>query len=409
MTSRSISRSRMSVLAPPGRTSLLRAEIHAQWGRECRKPPSAQPNAAPQVPDEEKARDHLCLAGANYSQSAELVADPAARADLLWKATLCFLEAPNNAQAIVMLRSFAKAYPRDQRISECWYLLGETYRLAKNDAEAEKAYQDCITSDVPNHFVFLAKHQIALYLIQRKQLDNAEELLEFSLKDLRSQPDQAEPLERTLFTLGEIAFRKHKYNNVVLKLAEAVFKDESRKNPMIVRAHYYLAESYYELAIIENGNAQQGGDKIDPRTYQHYLEQYRMYMTKAGQVFETLAWMLDNQPEASSQFADEDKEKVKVEVAFKAADCSFFLGKYDEALKRYETLATKYENTVDGLAALGRTVRCLSSLHKDQDMIKRLMEIDKGLDVIKDPKVRKQWHDWVEIASRRPAATSDPR
>ena len=395
-------------LAPPGRTALLRADIHAQWGRDCRKPPAGQVDAPPQVADEEKARDHLCQAGSNYSQTAELVADPAARADLLWNAMLCFREAPNNAQAIVLLRSFAKAYPRDPRISECWYLLGETYRVEKNDAEAERAYQDCITSDAPNHFIFLAKHQVALYLIQRNQLDNAEELLESSLKDIRGQPD-AESLERTLFTLGEIAFRKHKYNNVVLKLAEAVFKDESRKNPMVVRAHYYLAKSYYELATIENGNAQLGGDKLAPDTYQHYLEQYRMYMTKAGQVFDTLAWMLENQPEASNQFADEDKEKVKIEVAFKVAECSFFLGKYDEALKRYEALATKYEKTPDGIGALGGTVRCLASLHRDQDMIKRLMEIDQGLDVIKDPKIRKEWHDWVEIASRRPAASSAPR
>jgi tetratricopeptide (TPR) repeat protein len=396
-------------LAPPGRTSLLRAQIHAQWGRDCRKPPPAQPDATPVAPDEEKARDHLCQAGDNYARTAEVSADPAARADLLWEAILCYREAPNNAQAIVMLRSFAKAYPRDaKRISECWYLLGETYRLEKNDVEAEKAYQNCITSDVPNHFIYLAKHQVARYLIQRNQLDNAEELLEQSLKDLRLQPD-AEPLEQTLFTLGEIAFRKHKYNAVVLKLAEAVFKDESRKNPMIVRAHYYLAESYYELATIENSNAQQGGDKLDPRTYQHYLEQYRMYMTKAGQVFDTLACMLEEQPEASNQFPDELKDKVKIEIPFKAADCSFFLGKYDEALKRYEALATKYEKTLDGLTALGGTVRCLASLHRDQDMMKRLQEIEKGLDVIQDPKTREAWQKWVKIASQRPAASGDPR
>lgn len=391
----------------PTRTPLLRAEINSDWAQAILKEARQHSDETIRHQKLDRAKDLFRAGAAAYIQTANLLNQPAQqneKADRLWDAIRCYREGSDHPHLLECMRTFFVVNTRDERSSEGWYLLGETHRQENSLVEAEKAFQDCVKLAVKTRFYFLANYQLALRSMENNRLDEAEAMLESNLTMLRNQPD-LEAQEKTLFTLGEIYFRKRNYGLVVRRLQEALLKEEFRQNPMVLRAHFYLAESYYQLAIIENANSQQEGNKSKPETLEHFHQQYRSWMEKAAQEFADLAWMLDHTPNPGNQLTDAEK----INIAFKAADCRFMLGKYDEALKSYQSLASRYHDQIEGLTALGGTVRCLSALHMDDEVSKRLAEMEKALNLINDPQLHEQWMEWMRRASHRPSTTTNPR
>lgn len=377
-------------VAEKDRVPLLRAEVLGDWGRTRRKLAEQLKDQDAQMREQDQARDLLCRAGAAYEKAANNVSQAEDQANLLWLAIGCYREAPENGQMMSLCDRFFKVNTRNERTGEGWYLLGEVFRRENQAGDAEYAYKKCIEYLTP--FAFRARYQLAVLNLERGNLDEAETILEENLKLLRevSSPD-AEAREKSTFALGDLLFKKRKYSEVVSQLELAL--GQFPNNPQAPRAHYQLAESYRQLAIQMNLQYLQNTNK-NPGTVEHTRDQYHTYLKKAAQEFLDLAYYLDQVGPVEYLTKDE-----RIKVPFFAADCRFNLGKYDEALQLYEALAERHANSREGLQALANTVRCLAALQQQEQLKKRLDEIQQALTGLDGP-VREEWEKWLDIARK---------
>jgi tetratricopeptide (TPR) repeat protein len=377
-------------IAEKGRPALLRAEVLADWGRARRKAAGQLKDAEAQQREEEQARDLFCRAGAAFDKAAGNAALPADQANLLWQAIGCYREAPDHVQVIALIDRFLPINDRDERNGEGWYLVGEAQRQGNHVPEAEKAYNQCIQYSTP--FAYRARYQLALFALQRGQLDKAESILEQNLSYLRVDPaPDAEAREKSLFALGNLYFKKRNYRQAERRLVEALA--QFPLNPDVPLARFQLAESYRQMAIQMNQESLMNKYK-NPATEAHTRNEYRSNLEKAAQEFLELAYALDKVPTVECLTQEE-----RILVPFHAAECRFNLGKYDEALQLYEVLAERYPRKLEGLRALAGTVRCLSAMQQDDQLRKRLEDIRQVVAGLEGP-LREEWDNWLRVAER---------
>ncbi len=376
-------------LAEKNRIPLIRAEVLTDWARARRK---AAPQAENQQKEDDEARKLFCKAGDAYEKAA--ASKPAEQANLLWLAIGCYREAPDNGQVIALCKRFLQINELVERKGEGWYVLGEALRQEKQVAEAEKAYKQCLAQSL-TPFAYRARYQLALSALQlatdNNIPDEAMDTLNQNLTLIHDDPNaDAWAKEKTLYTLGDLYFKKSNYREVVRRLEEALLPFPN--SPDAPRARYQLAESYRQLAIEANAAIMAGKYK-DPAALKLLRDEHRNWMTRAAHEFYQLAVFLDK-PEAAGFLTAEERTLIP----FQAADCRFNLGKYDEALKLYEVLVARFPTPPQGLNALAGTVRCLAALRQFDEMRKRLDEIREVIKGLEDPQQQKEWEEWLRKA-----------
>src|SRR5262249_49875719 len=97
------------------------------------------------------------------------------------------------------------------------------------------------------------------------------------------------------------------------------------------------------------------------------------------------------------------------QAGFAAAECQFYLGRYEEALKRYLALADRYKNQVEGLIALSQVWQCYRYLKQPRmatgvlDRLKETFEKlpESAFDGTTPGKKRAYWSDWLIQAGKQ--------
>ena len=314
-------------VAVPNLLPSFEAETAAEHGRALRAEAQKNQDITARGRQEEEANRLLAQAGQGYVKAAAvpgLAADEQVKK--LWLAVTCFREVPDNNQVIAILQEVAH---RDhQRAAEAWYLLGEALRSEKRLDEAKKAYEDCIKVGDLTPFPFRARYQHSVIVFDQREGPNetakAEEALDQNLKLMTSpgiEPDP-EAYEKTLLTLGSRWFEKKRFSNAARRLEE--FVHQYAANPQAPRAQYQLAESYRQIAIGFNRDAQ--GRTIDQAMQEHFRMEYRTWMSKAADEYYQLAKFLDKPENETCCLTSEER----IQVQFMAADCRFNLGRYDD-------------------------------------------------------------------------------
>ncbi len=387
-------------IAEPARPPLVKAEILADWGRARRVQAQLRKDPEDQQKEEEEARELFRRAGAAYESAATKAAAPDAQADLLWQAALCSRDALDNAQVIVLLNRFLKVNTRGERRGEGWWLLGEAHRQEKQLNDAKGAYEQCLLA-LPSRFAYRAQYQLALFAREQGQVDQAAEILRENLKRLRQDPNaDADAREKTQFTLGQIYFQQKKYEDVIRQLEEALGLFPN--SPETTLSHFQLAQAYRQRAIQMNQDYLNSKSK-DPQSREHFWKEYRNYLQKAAHEFYDLALLLDDKRETRNALTAEGC----IDVPFQAAECHFYLGKYEEALGWYASLAKRHEHHPEGLKALAGTVRCLAALKRQEEVTAQLAKIRDALGEIEEPQ-RKAWEEWIHNADPRKLPVAPP-
>ncbi len=370
--------------APAGRGAVLRAEAATEWARKR----AEKAVAAKMTPEEQlAARDLLRIAGAAYAEAAAALPEDA-RNDLLWQAAGRYVEGQDFTQAIPTLERYLKAEKRPERVGEAWFLLGEARRQSKDLAEAEAAYLDCIKYPTP--FAYRARYQLALLRSQAGRLDEAADILQQNLTNLRYDND-AEAREKSLFALGNLAYLRHDYREVVRRLEEAL--GQFPANPEATRARYQLADSYRQLAI-QAKRDELIGESPNPEYVEHLRKEHQRWLQKAADEYQELALFLEK-PESAGHLTPEERAAIP----FVAAECRFNLGQYAESLTVYERLIESKPAPIVVLNALGGAFRCHAALGQRDKLRMRLDEIRKELAGM-DESVRRQWEEWLSLATK---------
>jgi tetratricopeptide (TPR) repeat protein len=372
-------------LAPATQVLTLRAEAATEWAKKRK----AQPTGTKLAPEEEKAiGDLLSQAGTAYIAAAATVPEEA-RADLLWQAAERYFDGLDLVAAASTLEQFLKVETRKPRLGEAWYLLGETRRQANALPEAEAAYVACLAFDT--RFKFYARYQLALLYSKNGQLDDAVTALEKNLSLLRFEPDP-EALEKSLYELGNVAYKRHDYGAVVKRLEEAL--GQFPANPDQTRARYQLADSYRQLAA-DAKRDELLGDSPNPEYNKHLREKHRHFLQKAADEYQELAAFLEK-PESAGHLTPEERR----DIPFTAAQCRFDLRQYAEALALYERLIEAKISQEVTLQALGCAARCYMGLHQDEKMHHCVDEIRKALASL-DKTERERWEEWLSLATKQ--------
>jgi tetratricopeptide (TPR) repeat protein len=389
-------------LGPPGQAALLAGQAATGWGQAIRERATRSGSA-------EAARQALGQSVALYRQAGAAYARASGQAELarersrrLWLAADCYLKGDDPAAAIPALRQFLDLGQHPELLGEGWYLLGEASQAVGKAPEAEAAWHESLKHQT--RFAFRSWYRLSQAELQRKppQVDRAKEILEQNVRQLRLTPD-AEALENSLYALGGLLFRQHKYQTAVAHLEEAVTKFPS--SPRAMRGRFELAECYRNLATLQNLNDVVG--RGNPKARAHYERQHREWLRRAAQQYAELSKTLPA-PKDSALNSQE-----QVHVLFSAAECRFNLGDYSVALDLYGRLANRFKGRPERLTALGGLVRCRAALEVQARKAQRAAEaqehatrLTEGLQAIRagltglDADTRRQWEEWLKVAGK---------
>ncbi len=392
-------------LVAPGRGAALRAELYVEWAGWHKEKAAAATDSLARQNEENAVRDKFRQAGAARAEAAERAGTPAEQAEHLWQSARCFLQGEDYAKAAGLLERFLERNPDSAHQGEGWYLLADAYRHVNQQDEAIIAYKKCIEWSAPPRpptpYAFRARYHLALAAIEKNQIDQAEEILTENLKLLHY---EQEPWahEKSLFTLGDLLYRRREYKKVVQHLEPAIRMYPS--NPETTRARYQLADSYRLLASQEH-TARIHDTRMSPPTRQHFEEEHQRWLEKAAERFEELAAELDN-GKSRGHLAPEEE----IQVPFIAANCFYNLGDYDRALARFNRLAARYRG--QGMAevlALEGAARVYAARRQFDLMQQRLADIRAALPTLPE-KDRAAWEKWLQLAGKMvPAGQNENR
>jgi tetratricopeptide (TPR) repeat protein len=388
-------------LALPGRAEALRAETASAWARAREEQAGQEKDNVAQQEEEVAARELMAQAGAAYLEAADASPLPTQKAEHLWQSANHYFICQDFARAAAGLERFLKT-EYSGRHAEGWFLLGEAHRLRGDVRAAEGAYRKGITYTDPPPFAYRSRYQLALFKIQRGELDKAKDDLEQNLTLLRQHTD-AETKEKTLFTLADLFYRQGNYREVVRKLEESLGGGTGEGSaapreagafpptPEGTRAHYQLADSYYQLAVNEQNALQRA--RLPDEGELHEKER-RRWLGNAAAEFKALGDLLTREERQGHLSLEEE-----VQVPFLLARCLLDDSDPKGALEIYKQQAKRYPNRPECVKALSGCVSCYMVLG-DVVMIRQSLEEIRGLLGCLEEGPRKEFEDWVNKCTR---------
>jgi tetratricopeptide (TPR) repeat protein len=379
-------------LALPGLGSALRAELYAEWAHAHQEQAAEAKDSMARQKEENAAQEMLRQAGAAHKEAAERIAAPAEQAEHLWQGAACFLQGEDYKSGAVLLQLFLERNPKPKpqeegRQGEGWFLLADAYRHLGQQEAAITAFKKCIEFRTP--YAYRAKYHLALAAIEQNKIDEAEEILTQNLHDLRhtDQNRDQEAYEKSLFTLGDLLYRRREYKKVVQHLEKAV--ELFPANPEATRAHYQLADSYRRLASQDHiQNTLSRG--MSEEMMKNILEEHKRWLDKAAREFDALAKDLEE-----GNHRGHLPPEVESEIPLTAAECYFNAGEYDQALERFRVLAERYHRQgMAGVRALAGMATVYFARHQNALCKPLLGEINAALQTL-PPTYRPAMETWL--------------
>ena len=394
-------------IAAPGRALVMRGDILSDWGNKRRDEKTTLP---PQSAEETGAQGLFKQAAEAYEQAAKQTADDPKNGDYLWLAVNRFLDAGEQVRAQGLLDQLFAMTPRpDARLGEGWFLVGECYRKEAQPGAADRAdklnaaegaYHRCIAFQTP--FAFSARLQLALFMIEQGNIDEAGKELQGSLTDMSSD-EENEIKQRTRFTLIHLSYRAKKYKTVVENMERMLEHLPSTREA--VQARYELAESYRHLADDEDRSLD--GMTFKPEGQDLHTEIRDGLRKRAAEEYEKLVATdpLQELLQAGVKPTKEEYEKLvatdplqgllpgetateanaldanarRRDVYYFAALMQFQLGDFDKSLAAYSRMAKRYRGEPDEWIATAGMVSSYTG-KGDVNMVRSgLTEISRNL------------------------------
>jgi tetratricopeptide (TPR) repeat protein len=353
--------------------------------------------------EEEKAQLDFHEAGAAFEVAGEAATVEASRADSFWRAADDYLQGHDFVRAVSVLERFVKLKPAPERLSEAWFRLGQAHQALHNAAAAGTCYLRCI--EYPGPFAYHARCELATLKIEQGKPEEAEEILQQNLDLLGSKDSDRKAHERTLFALAELLFRRGKYRMAAQRWETALTLYPT--NPGVASARFQLGECYRRLADIEFQSLRPG-EPLD--TQPHYRRQYVLWLETAAANYQKLFDDLEARRSVGLLTAVE--AKMLQHALFELAECRFDRGQYDEAVRLYENIASRYQNQVEGLIALRQVYRCHLIMTDKTQLEKAFATLQRArifLDGLGDgafeaspqTETRQAWELWIRQAEQQ--------
>jgi tetratricopeptide (TPR) repeat protein len=357
---------------------------------------------AEQIRRGQQRREMLAKAGdayIAYSRALTMTNDKG-YGDALWHGIDLYDSAGDLQRVISALELFVAEMPGDKLAPDALLRLGRAYQAAGLFDKAIKTFQR-------NQFRYpnsLAASKSAVPLAEAyigqgpDQYAKAEKVLLDVVQDSPLVDPGAEEFHQALFELAQLYYRTQRYEEAISRLEEMAQRYPA--DPDTPRLTFLMADSYRKsaskldarLASTSSGEAEAAEAAMARR----------QRLTKARELFDKVLDLYSASPPTN------DEEKVYRKLScFYRADCTYDLGRFEEAVKLYEDAAFQYQDDPCSLAAYVQIVNSYCALGKPEEakaanerakwMVRRMPETAFENGEFSMPK--KYWEDWLKWTS----------
>lgn len=333
-------------LAEAGRAEQLQAEALFALASDAKERVKTQPmSAAGKKLEEIRAEFHR--AAVAYDQAASLLKDPA---PVLWQASVSYLEANNPAHAARCLTRFVNIERDETRLAEAYLVLAEAHAALGEKEKSLLAYYKCI--EYPSTpFAHRARYQVAIEEIEKKNFDQARDILEQILKNPSPMLDRTVH-EKAIYKMAGLLLQMKQYSQAVVYLKEAARQYPANKLSLAARDQ--LADSYRRMADQEKLKLESSKNDEHIR---HYRRKRNDLLDQVHLTYQAVAEEL----EARARMAELSGEEKSIlrRALFGSADARFDMNELNEALRLYQGIQARHRKKIESLLASQRIYKCV--------------------------------------------------
>jgi tetratricopeptide (TPR) repeat protein len=350
----------------------------------------------------------LAQSAEDYLRHAHLTTlDDDVSGNSLWKAAGLLDAAGESLRSAAVYEQFAAQRPRDPRVPEALLSTGRIYQSIGAIDKAIPIYQRNIADNPRTPAAYTSTVNLARCFMTQgpPSFDKAEATLLTLVQENRDILPTANEFRISLFTLGELYYRNHRWADAILRLEEALtrYPDDAGAP----RATFMLAESYRRSAQ-DITAAVKANPAIEGRSA---LESARLArFTRAVALFGAVISALDPSPvtEVRSALSPLDGEYLRTAYLDRAA-CTYELGEYSDAIRRYDAIAARfpteplavesYVQIVNAYLALQETTQAAAAAERARWVLKRIPDdaFPKGPGALG----RQYYEDFLQVAAPR--------
>jgi tetratricopeptide (TPR) repeat protein len=266
----------------------------------------------------------------------------------------------------------------EENLIEAWYALGLELHRQKQFTAARDAYQRCLKPTSGR--IYHARLHLALLDYAEDKFDPAEHGLQEVLTALRAAPrPDAELTAQAEFALAEVAFQRENRKDEADRdyaTAEQRFLGALQQHPAaagVPKARFCLGKCYWFVATRKSNALSSQELTLSPEERKHHQREMAESLRKALEQFTKVEELLQARRAAGGLTAG-DATRLRL-AEYAAAECHFFLGQYEEAVKRNAALADRYQGQPEELVALSQLWQCHNYLNqpdKAQEVVGRM-------------------------------------
>jgi len=331
----------------------LAADAHAAWARQLvaggrggaleeRHPPPA-------------VREQYRLAGKLYERLSELRYATRDYAENIWTAAKFYLQGRDYDNAARLLRKYTSVEQRAHH-AEAMVGIAEVMLTKERNDEALALLKRCMETFPRDAAVFRARLLLAELYGEMGKWDEAERSLLDNLESETLTPSSSE-WRRSLFALARLLYDRARYPEAALKLDEAVerYPDDADA----VEARYCAGEAHRRVA-------QQLADEVPDNALPAERAKFQRLITEQ---FEIALKRLDETIQAARtpdlRHTDEAGRIAMLRNAlFGRGSILHAVGRYDEALRAYQTAVAAFPQSPAVLDAYLQMADCHRRMHR---------------------------------------------
>ena len=282
-------------------------------------------------------------------------------ANAMWRAANLFDEGRNHERAIEVLRAFANERPDADIVPRVLLRLGKSLQALGRYEEAIEAYQRnyAMFPRSPHanaSLIPLAECFMALGGASESEAERA--LLEI-VQDSPIFTPEAVEYRDAMFLLGDLYTRRQQWETAIPVLEEAL--QNYPDDPRVPKAMFLVAESYRQSAMALKNDLLQPEYIGESRRLR---SEHTARLEEAAARFRALIEKLEARDEST---LDKLQQVYLQDARLYEASCLFELGRYQEALTRYERVAWLYKDKPAALGAYVQVINCYIFLGRTQD------------------------------------------
>ncbi|MGE3406013.1 MAG: tetratricopeptide repeat protein [Pirellulales bacterium] len=344
-------------LFAPDQAAQLQAETHRSWSNKLLAEAERASESEAAVLRTEAA-EQLQLTGQAFARLAELRYSHRDYPDQVWNSAQAFSQANDHTSAVSMFREYLYHEVRRRRPAAL-VGLGEALLQVGELHESQAMLQECMDRYPHDAASFRARLLASHARFEQGDVPAAEALLRANLEGEDLAPTSREWRD-SLFQLGWLLHFQGRWADAIEKLEEAV--ERYPDSAAAVEARYLIAHSYEQNAQVSRkkyDDAAADGDRLA-----HGQEMQRLQRLAFDRYESALQRLLKRQE--SRELSALDQRLLRNAYFGKGAVLSD-LGRFDEAIGVYSTVANRYNVSPASLEAYLRIAACYRRMNRPDE------------------------------------------